>query len=129
MPIIISETVRKNEFRRGKIPAEDALVLFRTARINFATLIKGADLPKSMCLLKAYGTSPSGAKRVVYLISPDGKDFFLLFYRNKNDGIGGNVTVKNPKFRKALRTHLAWLKEDYKNDRVTVLPAADDAQQ
>lgn len=128
MPIIISETIRKNEFRRGKITGDDAFVLFRTARVNLAVQIKGDELPKNTYLLKAYGTSPSGAKRVVYLISRDGKDFFLLFYRSKNDEIGGNVTIKNPAFRKALRTHLAWLKDDLENNRISVWPAADDAQ-
>jgi hypothetical protein len=37
---------------------------------------------------------------------------FLLFYRDKKDSVGANVTIKNPAFRKQLHKHLDLLKGD-----------------
>jgi hypothetical protein len=63
-------------------------------------------------LLKAYATSPRGAKRVVYLLVLDGGDLFLLFYRSKDDPLGRNVSLSNPEFREALDKHLSLLEAD-----------------
>lgn len=40
------------------------------------------------------------------------QDLFLLFYREKNDAIGTNISIENPSFRASLAKHLALLKED-----------------
>ena len=37
---------------------------------------------------------------------------FLLFYRGKNDPIGGHISMANPAFRKTLEKYLALLEAD-----------------
>jgi hypothetical protein len=112
MPLIISESIRKREFKRGKISAEDLSALLRTARFDLGTLIKGSQLPSGTQLIKAYATTPNGPRRVVYLLAVEQGDLFLLFYRSKNDPIGRNITIHNPVFKKALHDHLDLLLTD-----------------
>ncbi len=111
MKLVISRRIRKREFGRS-IPADDLAVLRRTARIVLATPISGPGLPAGTRLLKTYGTSRSGPKRVIYLLAVVEGDLFLLFYRGKNDPIGANATAKNPAFKAELHKHLALLEED-----------------
>ncbi len=47
-------------------------------------------------------------------------DRFFLFYRDKDDAIGENVTIKNPVFKKALDTYLDILEEDMREDAFDV---------
>ena len=100
MAIIISNTIQKKELGKGKISESDKAVLKRTARLELVSPIKGEGLPKGAKIVKAYGTSISGAKRVVYMLTSDNEDFMLLFYRDKNDAIGKNITIANPVSRK-----------------------------
>jgi hypothetical protein len=53
-------------------------------------------------LIKVYATSKTGAKRIVFLLETATTDRFFLFYRDKDDEIGKNVTIKNPLFKKTL---------------------------
>ena len=102
MAIIISNTIQKKELGKGKISESDKAVLKRTARLELVSPIKGEGLPKGAKIVKAYGTSISGAKRVVYMLTSDNEDFMLLFYRDKNDAIGKNITIANPIFKKEI---------------------------
>ena len=111
MRVLLSARIRRREFGKS-IPAEDLPVIARSARAALAVPIAAKGLPTGTRLLKAYATSPRGAKRVVYLLVIDGGDLFLLFYRGKDDPLGRNVSLSNPEFRKALDTHLNLLEEE-----------------
>ncbi len=121
MAIVISNAIQKKEFGRGKISENDKAVLKRTARLELATPIKGEGLPKGAKIVKAYGTSASGAKRVVYMLTSDNKDFMLLFYRDKDDAIGKNITIANPAFKRELSKHIDLLLEDLESGKYSVL--------
>ena len=111
MAIVIAKRIREREFG-GEITSEAQEVLRRTSRAALATPITGKGLPPGPRLLKVYATSPGGARRVVYLLAVEDTQLFLLFYRDKNDPVGRNVSPKNPAFATALRQHLALLRED-----------------
>ncbi len=121
MAIIISNAIKKKEFAKGKISESDKAVLKRTARLELATAIKGKGLPKGAKIVKAYGTSASGAKRVVYMLTSDNEDFMLLFYRDKNDAIGKNITISNPAFKEEVSKHIDLLLADLESGNYSVL--------
>lgn len=99
MKVFISPQIRRKEFGR-KIPAEDLPVIVRSARAALGVNIAARGLPPYTQLIKSYATSKRGPKRIVYLLVVEDGDMFLLFYRGKNDPIGGNVSMANPAFRK-----------------------------
>ncbi len=121
MAIVISNAIEKKEFGKGKISENDKAVLKRTARLELAIPIKGEGLPKGAKIVKAYGTSASGAKRVVYMLTSDNEDFMLLFYRDKDDAIGKNITIANPTFKKELVKHIDLLLADLEAGKYSVL--------
>lgn len=125
MPLIISESIRKREFKRGQIGAEDLGVLLRSARIELGTVIRGSQLPAGTHLLKAYATSPGGPRRIVYLLAVEDGDLFLLFYRDKKDSIGENISLQNPVFKKELHKHLDLLLADIEAERFEVHDTTD----
>lgn len=124
MRIILSRRILKREFGR-KISAEDLSVLRRTAKVVLATPISGSGLPAGTRLLKAYGTSRTGPKRVIYLLAVAGEDLFLLFYRGKNDPLGANARAKNPVFRAELHKHLALLEQDIRTGDIDSIDFPD----
>lgn len=69
----MSARIRRREFGRV-IPSEDLPVIARSARAAPAVPMAAKGLPAGTRLLKAYATSPRGAKRVVYLLVLDGGD-------------------------------------------------------
>jgi len=111
MSLIIGDTIRQKEFG-SEIPEPDREVIIRSARVDLATAIKGDQLPKGTRLLKAYATSPNGARRIVFLLEVEGADLFLLFYRNKKDAVGANMTIQNKAFKAQLDKHLNSLRDD-----------------
>jgi len=121
MAIVISRRIREREFGRA-IPEEARRALGRTARIALATAIAGPGLPAGTRLLKAYTTTAKGPRRIVYLLAVEDGDLFLLFYRDKGDPVGANISSKNPSFRTQLRKHLSLLLEDIGRGQVEVLP-------
>lgn len=84
----------------------------RSARIALTTPLTGKGLPAGTRLLKAYATSARGPRRIVYLLAVADGTLFLLFYRDKNDELGANLSPKNPVFAGQLKKHLALLKAD-----------------
>jgi hypothetical protein len=102
-------------------------VIGRSARSVLAVPIAARGLPPRTQLIKAYATSKGGPKRVVYPLSVEDGDLFLLFYRGKNDPIGWNVSMANPVFREALDKHLALLEADIAAGKVEelVLPSPE----
>lgn len=124
MAIVISHRIRAKEFGSA-IPAEAKEVLQRTARVALATPIASHGLPPGTRLLKAYATSARGPRRVVYLLAVEAADLFLLFYRDKSDVVGANVSPKNPAFGAQLKKHLTLLHEDIKANRIDVIEVKD----
>ena len=66
----MSARIRRREFGRV-IPSEDLPVIARSARAALAVPMAAKGLPAGTRWLKAYATSPRGAKRVVYLLVLD----------------------------------------------------------
>jgi len=120
MKLFISRRILKREFGRTISP-EDLSVLRRTSKVVLSTPISGSARPAGTRLLKAYGTSRSGPKRVIYLLAVDEGDLFLLFYRGKNDPIGANATAKNPAFRAELHKYLELLEQDIHSGEIEVI--------
>lgn len=121
MPIIVSHQIRKKEFG-PRIPPEVKSVLVRSAKVALATPIASKGLPPSTRLLKAYATSPDGPRRIVYLLAVDDGSLFLLFYRDKNDPVGSNISPKNPDFTSQLKKHLALLLADIESGKFDEIP-------
>jgi hypothetical protein len=119
MALIIGHSILRQEFG-ASIPVDDLEVIQRSARIELTTSIKGKGLPKGTRLLKAYATSPSGAKRVVFLLEVEGGDLFLLFYRDKKDPVGVNISIQNKVFQNQLAKHLDALLKDIQDKNYTV---------
>lgn len=111
MRVFLSAKIRRKEFGRA-VPAEDLPVIARSARAALGVPISARGLPPHTQLIKAYATSQRGPKRIVYLLSVDDGDMFLLFYRGKNDPVGRNASMANPVFRAQLDKHLALLEAD-----------------
>src|SRR5690606_25380046 len=105
MPLVISHSIRAQEFGK-RLSNADRNVLIRSARVALATDIAAKGLPPATRLLKAYATSPQGPRRIAYLLAVEDGTLFLLFYRDKNDEVGANLTSKNPAFIKQLHKHL-----------------------
>ena len=120
MGIVVSHRIRTREFG-AEIPADARGALLRSARIALTTPLTGKGLPASTRLLKAYATSARGPRRIVYLLAVEAGTLFLLFYRDKNDALGANLSPKNPVFARQLKKHLALLKADISAGRFDVL--------
>ena len=122
MGFSISGRIRKRECGR-QIPADDKASLLAGARPELAQPIAGKSLPKGTRLLKTYATTKQGPRRILYLLVVEGEDLFVLFYRNKNDLVGGNMSPKNAAFNDQLIKHLELLREDILTNRVEeILP-------
>jgi hypothetical protein len=121
MGIVVSHRIRAKEFG-AEIPAEAREVLVRSARIALTIPLAGKGLPPGTRLLKVYATSARGPRRIVYLLAVADGTLFLLFYRDKNDGLGANISPKNPVFAGQLKKYLALLKADIVAAHFEVLP-------
>ena len=120
MSLIIGNSILQQEFGT-EIPDADRKVIVRAAKVDLTTAIKGEKLPKGTRLLKAYATSPKGARRIVFLLEVQAGDLFLLFYRDKKDAVGSNLTIQNKAFKRQLHKHLDSLVDDLNSDNFEVL--------
>jgi hypothetical protein len=111
MSIVVSHQIRKKEFG-STIPDDARDVIIRSARVSLATPIPIKGLPAKTRILKAYATSPQGPRRIVFLLALDDGSLFFLFYRDKKDPVGANISPKNPAFASQLKKHLALLRTD-----------------
>lgn len=112
MRLVLSKSICEAEFGQSSVPALYVPSLNRSRAFELATSIKGDGLPKGTRLLKVYATSPDGARRIVHLLAVADETLFLLFYRDKKDAVGANVTIKNKAFRLQLHKHLELLQKD-----------------
>jgi hypothetical protein len=115
MRLVLSKSICEAEFGEASVPALHIAPLKRSCAFELATPIKGEGLPKGSRLLKVYATSPDGARRIVHLLAVADETLFLLFYRDKKDAVGGNITIKNKAFRQQLHKHLELLHQDIQN--------------
>ncbi len=99
--MIIGNSIRRREFDEI-IPTDDLEIIIRSAKVELTTPIKGEGIPRGTRLLKASATSSKGARRIVFLMEVEGGDLFLLFYSDKKDKIGANITIKNKTFKTIL---------------------------
>lgn len=118
MTIVIAHSIRRREFKQGKIPPRDLEIILSSYAEGIMVPIKGEALPKGSRLVKLYVTTIAGARRIVFLVDVETSIGFFLFYRGKNDIIGKNITIKNPAFRKRLLQYLDLLQSDIANGRI-----------
>lgn len=112
MRLVLSKLICAEEFGQESVPATHVESLERTRGVELAVSIKGEGLPKGARLLKVYATTREGARRIVHMLAVADETLFLLFYRDKKDGIGANISIKNPAFCKQLQKHLELLQKD-----------------
>jgi len=120
--LIITHNIRKREFKSNQIPGEKLKTIINSIEKGIFTYIKGQKLPKRANLIKIYATTNAGAIRLLFLLDRLSLDVFLLFFRNKNDKIGNNMTIKNPHFQKVLNLHLDIISEDLNNGNFDTYP-------
>lgn len=114
MEIIIPHKIRKKELG-GRIPAEAEKLFAKVkATPGLAIEISAPGLPSRTTLHKVYATTESGARRLLFFCrhleppaSQQTESWILLFYRNKADSLGQNMSSRNPEFRKQLLKNLA----------------------
>jgi hypothetical protein len=101
------------EFGESAVPQLHVEPLERSCTADLAVPIKGESLPKGSRLLKVYPTSPQGAQRIVHLLAVAEETLFLLFYRDKKDSLGANITIKNPTWMRQPLTKIEWQLVDH----------------
>ena len=117
MKVIIAHSVKKKEFKNGKIPERDLQTILKSFGKGILVALKGSSLPAGSRLAKVYATTAKGARRIVFLIDVASGDGFFLFYRDKKDKIGQNMSIQNPLFRDVLHKYLRLLMSDIENGR------------
>ena len=65
--------------------------------------------------------TPEGARRIVHLLSVEDGTLFLLFFRDKKDPVGQNITIHNKEFRRQLHKHLELLAKDLEDGNFSTL--------
>lgn len=117
MGLFIAERIRQREFGQ-RIPSMDKAALLEGARVCLTETISAKGLPKGTRLLKAYATTKRGPRRILYLLVVAEGDLFVLFYRDKQDKVGENMSPKNKAFNATLSKHLDLLREDMVAGRI-----------
>ncbi len=125
MKVVIADSIRKKEFRQGKIPQNDLESILRGYSEGIYVQIKGESLPKGSRLVKLYVTTIQGARRIVFLVDVETNVGFFLFYRSKNDILGKNISIKNPEFKKRLLQYLDLLSTDISAGRINTHESED----
>lgn len=111
MDILVSHRIRRKELD-GEI-SEEARKLFTKLkdRPEIAETISAKDLPPSTTLHKVYATTEGGPRRLLFFCRhTSGKGakgrWVLLFYRDKSDAVGKNMSPKNKAFVVQLKKNL-----------------------
>ncbi len=115
--IVFAKRLIKNE----KLTTLDIETIFKICQKGIFTKIKGTKIPTNSNLIKVYATTVSGARRLVFVLDEKIKVGYFLFFRRKDDEIGKNISIKNPKFKKLLIKYLAIWNEDMENDDFEVV--------
>jgi hypothetical protein len=111
--IIIPHRIKKKELG-GEI-SHEARKIFEKLKEKSATSVEisSPGLPDRTTLHKVYATTEGGARRLLFFCrhtaSPaviHDERWVLLFYRNKSDRVGKNMSPKNPEFVAQLGKNL-----------------------
>jgi hypothetical protein len=108
MDIIVPFSVRKREMS-GTVSDEAKKIFAKIKeKPELATAIAARELPNRTTLHKVYATTPGGARRLLFFCrhaptalaeSPQVPErWVLVFYRNKGDPVGDNMSHKNATF-------------------------------
>lgn len=142
MDIIVPFSIRKREL--DGVVSEEAKKIFEKLkeRRELAVTISAKGLPPRTTLHKVYSTTPDGARRLLFFcrhapspipaIPASGKKahppsgltpaslpperWVLLFYRDKDDEVGENMSPKNAAYRVQLERNLNLALQDLQAD-------------
>lgn len=137
--IIVPFSIRKREL--GGVVGDEAKKLFGKLkeRPQLAVIISAKGIPERTTLHKVYSTTPDGARRLLFFCrhAPQpipakpgrGKKksalppvplpperWVLLFYRDKGDEVGDNMSPKNPAYEAQLEGNLIRAIQDLQAD-------------
>ncbi len=124
MSVFIPRQICRKEFGQNEVPSLHKEVILRAHRKGVAGLaarLKGQSLPKHSRLIKVYATTTGGPRRLVFLVDTRSDRAYLLFYRDKNDEVGANISIKNPAFSGQLQRYLQLLLEDIDNGNIEIV--------
>jgi hypothetical protein len=129
MDIVVPFSIRKRELG-GQITEEAKKVIEKIKeKPDLAEALSAKGLPGRTTLHKVYATTPSGARRLLFFCRhappppapqpgdkpvdpPMPERWVLLFYRDKSDSIGKNLSAKNPDFAPQLERNLKMALDD-----------------
>jgi hypothetical protein len=139
MDIIVPFSIRKREL--GGVVSDEAKKIFEKLKekSQLAVTISAKGLPERTTLHKVYATTPDGARRLLFFCrhapapmppnSSRGKRksalppaplpperWVLLFYRDKGDEVGDNMSPKNPAYEDQLGRNLVQAVQDLQAD-------------
>jgi hypothetical protein len=116
MDIIVPFSIRKKELS-GTVSDEAKKVFAKIKeKPELATAIAAKGLPDRTTLHKVYATTAEGARRLLFFCrnspgkqaeSPQAPDrWVLVFYRDKGDPVGDNMSNKNATFESQLEKNM-----------------------
>jgi hypothetical protein len=137
--LIVPHKIKKSELG-GIISDEAQKVLEKVKETSeLAPRISAPNLPARTTLHKYYATTDQGARRLLFFyrraapVQPPLRDakpanpvaaqqpppvrWVLLFYRDKNDSVGKNMSAKNSDFIKQLSKNMAAAFDDLNNSK------------
>jgi len=118
LKLIITSSIKKVEFEPIKKTFNIDVIKIAAQKSlqGLGEKIKSSSKIRGTCLRKVYLTSTAGVGRVVFLLKIKNKKSVLVMVKLKNDKkIGSNMTIQNPKFKKALNKNLDIILEDLKS--------------
>jgi hypothetical protein len=112
MEILVTHRIRDRELDGG-IPDEARKLFDKLKQAPaIATPLPAKGLPSHTSLHKVYATTGRGPRRLLFFCrhTPakpgEPERWVLLFYRDKSDSVGKNMSHKNPDFARQLNTRL-----------------------
>lgn len=118
MKLILTTSIKEAEFELSKktFSLEVIKAAAKKSLQGLGDNIKSSVKISKTVLKKLYLTSTGGAGRAVFLLKISSQKSVLAMIKPKNDKqIGANMTVDNPKFRKALDKNLDLILTDLKH--------------
>lgn len=112
MSLYIGKRTYKKEFGHTAIPDYELATLRRSYAKGKGVVL--GNRPEGT-ILKVYGTSKRGARRIVLFYVGDCKSAFILFYRPKKDRLAINIARQNKVFAKTLKERLILCLADIEN--------------
>jgi len=117
MKLVITKSIQTAEFDPSAeiFPLDIIKTAAVKAIVGLGKNIKNSSKLTGTRLKKTNLTTSNGAGRVLFLLKIGRGKAVLVMLRHKNDKkIGGNMSVENPKFKKALEKNIDMLLKDLK---------------